>query len=206
MTWKTGSSPAGEELMTRSTSAVAFCCSSASSRSRLNSATFLFRSAADDLRWCATFGAVRRFGVAAFRRRDVTDAEPALERRRIAHPRLRTTPIFKGDYSTDLRLAKWGSGSVCTAAILSHSCPLWVISCHATRPASRQLYPRKRTRQSPAGAAALGQSRKSPDHSTAYDISASSNDVTPVRLPSMLMAMPFLLNTPVNAALVNWPP
>ena len=39
--------------------------------------------------------ALRRLGVAAFRRRDLTDAEPALERRRIAHPRLGTTPIFK---------------------------------------------------------------------------------------------------------------
>jgi hypothetical protein len=34
-----------------------------------------------------TVGALRRFGVAAFRRRDLTDAEPALERRRIAHPK-----------------------------------------------------------------------------------------------------------------------
>jgi hypothetical protein len=44
----------------------------------------------EDSRWCATFGAVRRFGVAALWRRDLTDAEPALERRRIAfHPRLK---------------------------------------------------------------------------------------------------------------------
>jgi hypothetical protein len=31
----------------------------------------------------------------------------ALERRRIAHPRLRTTPILT-DYIRDLRAAKWG--------------------------------------------------------------------------------------------------
>jgi hypothetical protein len=33
-------------------------------------------------------GALRRFRVAAFRRCDLTDAEPALERRRIALPKL----------------------------------------------------------------------------------------------------------------------
>jgi hypothetical protein len=55
---------------------------------------------------------VRRFSVAAFRRRDLTDAEPVLERRRIAPiPRQRTSDLFsKGDYSRDLRLEKWGSG------------------------------------------------------------------------------------------------
>jgi len=37
------------------------------------------------------FGAARRFRVAVFRRRDLTDADagPALERRRIGHPKLR---------------------------------------------------------------------------------------------------------------------
>jgi len=39
--------------------------------------------------------------------RDLT--ELALERRRIAHPRLRTTPIFKVNYSRDLLPAKWVS-------------------------------------------------------------------------------------------------
>src|SRR6516225_7004031 len=70
---------------------------SASSRSR--------RRRSDSLS-ARTVGALRRFGVAGFRRRDLTDAEPALERRRIAIPRLRTTPIFKWDYSRDLRPAK----------------------------------------------------------------------------------------------------
>src|SRR5262249_28748447 len=47
-----------------------------------------------------------RFGAIALRRCGLVD--PALERRRIAHPRLRTTPILT-DYIRDLRPAKWGS-------------------------------------------------------------------------------------------------
>jgi len=45
---------------------------------------------------------------------------PALERRRIAPiPRLRISPIFKGDYSRDLRLAKWVSMIDLRAKILN---------------------------------------------------------------------------------------
>jgi hypothetical protein len=75
-----------EWLMTLSTSAVAACCSRASFSSRV--------SRTEELRWRKVV-ALPRFGAAAFRRRDLTDAEPALERRRIAHPRLRTTPAFQ---------------------------------------------------------------------------------------------------------------
>jgi acetyl esterase/lipase len=39
------------------------------------------------------------------------------------------------------------------------ACPIWVKSCYATKSEARLLYPRKRTRQSPAGAAAKGQNR-----------------------------------------------
>jgi hypothetical protein len=49
------------------------------------------------------------------------------------------------DYSRDLRLTKWGSGAVCTAGILSRSCPLWVISGHCRRTSECPLYSRKRT-------------------------------------------------------------
>src|SRR5262249_37405798 len=66
--------------MTRNTSAVAFSRSSASSRSR--------RSRADSLS-ARTVGTLRRFGVAAFRRRDLTD--PALERPRMAFPEAQET-------------------------------------------------------------------------------------------------------------------
>src|SRR6516165_3272749 len=36
-------------------------------------------------------------------------------------------------------------GSVCAAAILSHSCPLWVISGHSAVSERRPLYPQKQT-------------------------------------------------------------
>src|SRR5262249_35207248 len=85
MAWKIGSSWPAEELMTRNTSAVAFSRSSASSRSR--------RSRADSLS-ARTVVALRRFGI-ALRLRALAGLLLALERRRIAHPRLRTTPIFK---------------------------------------------------------------------------------------------------------------
>ena len=49
------------------------------------------------------------FRVFALRRRALASLPPAVERRRIAHPKLRTTPIFKWHYSRDLRLAKWAS-------------------------------------------------------------------------------------------------
>src|SRR5262249_27357826 len=68
----------GELEIIRSTSEVAVSRSSASSRSR--------RRRSDSLS-ARTVGTLRRFGVAAFWRRDLTDAEPALERRRIAHPK-----------------------------------------------------------------------------------------------------------------------
>jgi len=102
MVWKTESSSPGEVEITCKTSAVAFSRSTASSRSR--------RRRSDPLS-ARTVGALRRFGVAAFRRRDLTDAEPALERRRIAHPKgLGLRRFSKWDYSRDLRPAKWGSG------------------------------------------------------------------------------------------------
>jgi hypothetical protein len=70
-------------------------CTIASSRSRAKRAAFASSLAAEELRRSAA-RALRRFGVAAFRRRDLTDAEPALERRRIAPAQgLGTTRIFK---------------------------------------------------------------------------------------------------------------
>src|SRR5450755_4435356 len=49
-----------EPLMTFSTSDVALCCSSASSRSRVGNSTFLFRRAAAEPRRRATLGVLRR--------------------------------------------------------------------------------------------------------------------------------------------------
>src|SRR6202040_3864733 len=75
--------------------------------------------------------------------------------------RLRTAPTRLCNYSTDLEPAKWGSGSVCTAAILTRPCPLWVKSGHDAIKLRCPLYPRKRTFVSAFWMSALGQKRTS---------------------------------------------
>ena len=79
-------------------------------------------------------------------------AEPTIplmkSRRRIAFLKAQDCVDFRVhlvDYSRDLRPAKWGLGSVCTAAILSRSCPLWVKSGHQRCRDRCPLYPQKRT-------------------------------------------------------------
>ena len=67
--WKTGSSSPGELLMTSSTSAVAVCCASASSRSRVSSASFLSKPVPAEPRRRVTFGALRRLGAVGMLRR-----------------------------------------------------------------------------------------------------------------------------------------
>ena len=49
------------------------------------------------------------------------------------------------DYSRDLRPVEWGQGLVCTAAIPSVRCPLWVKSGHRGTSNQCPLYPQKRT-------------------------------------------------------------
>ena len=80
---KTGFKSPGDELMTLRTSEAAESCSNASSRSRLNSATFVSLSAAEELRRTLAFGALRRFSVTILRCRVLTGSPPALERRLI---------------------------------------------------------------------------------------------------------------------------
>ena len=85
------------------TSAVALCCSSASSRSRV--------SYAKRLGACLAFCALRRFAV-ALRRRDLAGWTLAAERRRIAFLKAQDQAncgLERSDYSRDLRPAKWGS-------------------------------------------------------------------------------------------------
>ena len=60
MAWNTGSSSPGDALMTRSTSAVAVCCSNASSRSRVSTAIFVSWLTAEELRPTTAFDVVRR--------------------------------------------------------------------------------------------------------------------------------------------------
>src|SRR5262249_12126583 len=70
-------------------------------------------------------------------------------RRRIAFPKAQDQANRIDDYSRDLRLTKWGLGAVCTAAILSRSCPLWVISGHRRDISEGLLFARRRTFQDP---------------------------------------------------------
>ena len=80
-------------------------------------------------------------------------------RRRIACPRLWSTPTVL-DYIRDLPPAKWGAtiNLHCNNPV-PRSCPLWVISCHGAVKVARPLYPRKLPRKSPTGVSALGQKR-----------------------------------------------
>jgi hypothetical protein len=105
----TGRSSVGEVLMILRTSAVAVCCSRASSSSRRSRATSVSWATSEESGERTTFDALPRFDVTVLRLRALVGLLLALERRRIAHPRLRTTPISKVDYSRDLRPAKWGS-------------------------------------------------------------------------------------------------
>jgi hypothetical protein len=67
--------------MTWSTSAVAVCRSNDAFSSRVSRATSVSWPAADELRRRADLVALRRFIVAALRRRVLTCSPPALERR-----------------------------------------------------------------------------------------------------------------------------
>src|SRR6516162_2560987 len=104
MVLNAGSVSVGELLIRLRISAVAACCSRVSSRSRVRVSSCCRRSAVEERRRRGS--ALRRF--TALRLRALVGVLLALERRRIAHPRLRTTPILT-DYIRDLRPAKWGS-------------------------------------------------------------------------------------------------
>jgi hypothetical protein len=53
----------------------------------------------------------------------------ALERRRIAHPKAQDYADFQNEITAGICDRRNGAqGSVCTAAILSRPCPLWVKS------------------------------------------------------------------------------
>src|SRR5215469_2268694 len=94
-TFSTGPSSLGEVLMILRISAVAVCCSRASSSSPRS------RGASE----------ARRFGVFARWLRALAGLLLALERRRIAHPKgLGLRRFSKWHYSRDLRLAEWGFG------------------------------------------------------------------------------------------------
>src|SRR6476661_7720197 len=86
MARKTGSSCPGDELMTRKTSVVAFCCSSASFSSRLSRATSVSLPDRDELAGAPAFAASGCFGFGVFGRRPLIGSPPVLDRFFIASP------------------------------------------------------------------------------------------------------------------------
>src|SRR5215471_1931050 len=141
------------------TSEVAACCSNDSLNCRSSHAIFVLWSAVA-LRRLPVFGVLAALGATVLRLRALASLLLALERRRIAHPKgLGLRRFSRRYYSRDLRLAKWGQGSGCTAAILNRPCPLWVKS--RPRGTSNQcpLYPQKRTSLRVIGMSALCQKR-----------------------------------------------
>ena len=90
--------------------------------SRVSRTTSVSWPEAEELLWRTAFR------VFALRLGALASLLLALERRRIAIPRLSTTPIFKVDYSRDLRSAKWVS--IKLRCKTNRPCPLWVKSGH----------------------------------------------------------------------------
>jgi hypothetical protein len=73
------------------------------------------------------------------------------------------------DRTLDAAIAQeWDSGLVCTAAILSRPCPLWVISGHWRVSALCPLYHRKRTLIERVGMSDLCQKQTSADISSVW--------------------------------------
>src|SRR6516164_8472765 len=112
MAWKIGFNSPGDVLMMRNTSADAVSRSSASSRSRLNSATFASLPATEELRRCTDFDALRRLGVVVLRRCNFADLPPALERRLIAFPKAQDKA------SCRLKIAHWNVDGVSLAQVV----------------------------------------------------------------------------------------
>ena len=88
-------------LMMLRTSAVAFSCCRASFSSLVSRATFVSRPGAKERRGRAAFDATRVLRATVLRRGALAGSPPALDRRRIAAPRLRTR--HRGEVS----LAHW---------------------------------------------------------------------------------------------------
>src|SRR6516162_4181718 len=86
----TGWASAGDRRIMLSTSLVAVCCSSASSRSRASRAFFALSPATDELLGRAAFDVTRLLRTPVLRRCAFAGSPPALERRRITAPRIRT--------------------------------------------------------------------------------------------------------------------
>jgi hypothetical protein len=89
-----------ERLIRPSSSEVAFCCSSASSRSRVSRASFVSSRATDEMRGRLAFGVVPLLRAAAFGLCALGDLPPALDRRRIWRPSAQDKASWQGQSST----------------------------------------------------------------------------------------------------------
>src|SRR6516165_6203892 len=87
----TGRTSAGEVRIARRISAVAFCCSRASSRSWVRHAISVSRPVARP----RTLGALRRFCTTSLRCRAFVGSPPALERRLIAFPKAQDKALWR---------------------------------------------------------------------------------------------------------------
>jgi hypothetical protein len=148
MASKTGFGSLGDELMTRSTSEVASSRANDSCSSRLSRATWVSGWVAEELRVRTALGALPRFGVAALSALRLVDLRSLLERRRIAFTEAQTARLWLTVMRLQQGFAAGGmgvQGSVCTAAILSRSRPLWANNGHPEDKRRLPLYPSKQT-------------------------------------------------------------
>jgi hypothetical protein len=147
MAWNTGSSSPGELEMTRSTSEVAVCCSSALSRSRVRSSSCFCKSAMEGT---TTARSRRRLSVLDFRCHSAARLHSYADRRCAglasghatnaidvtsppSHKALLTTlrTYARGSerYHTRANLERgldWAQGTKAQCAILRRLCPSWV--------------------------------------------------------------------------------
>ena len=86
--------------------------------------------------------AIDALGLAVARTLPASCAACLRRRRHLVGPNASSDKLRAG---RDLRPAKWGSGSVCIAAILICECALWVRSRHCRISARCPLYPQMRT-------------------------------------------------------------
>src|SRR5262249_26078462 len=126
--------------MTRRTSSVAACNSCASFSSWVNRTTAVSWPEAEELLWRTAFRAL------ALRLRALVSLLLVLERRRIAHPKAEDYADFQSSITAGICDGRNGvQRSVCTAAIPSRSCPLWVKSGQWGTSDQCPLYPQKQT-------------------------------------------------------------
>src|SRR6516164_206280 len=133
----------GELLITRSTSAIAVCCSNAASSSRVSRLASVFLAKGSEPRRWTVFGTLRCLNV--FRRCVFATFPPVFPGRPIVSPEAQDRASYR------LKLVPWkGWYHVC-------SCPLWAKCGHVWHKKSCPLYPQKQTCAVQEAMSALGQ-------------------------------------------------